>query len=566
MNGKRHIVRFVTGAAILAAGAAIDCAPATAQTLRPAISDDGPLPRLRPRTAPRVTPPAAPAEADTPLPANRARLGLPAGDALPVEETPAGVAEPEADPAPTGLLPTVRDGILEPEPESQQPADGVVDEPEDYRNPDGADPVSWDARLPEDADAFARPPAGPPAGHDPQAFTIEPTPLDDRRTSRLFRLEPWEPRGIRAGTFTIFPSVDLGAAWLSNLFKSKPARSDAALEVRPTLRAVSNWRVHALELRATGGFTFLDEFPKEDDRAYTLEARARLDVARRTTLAASALRDVAQETRGTLENRLRGGTRADVVTDEGRLTFDHRFNRLAIQLRGVVQSRTYEDAAQDGLVATSSNRDRNLNATEQAARFSWTFKPTFIGFVETATNQRRFEAAAADGIRRDSDGVRLRAGVGFGNTGQTLRGEASIGYGQQTPLDRRLSAIDGIIIDANMAWRASALTALLLRASADVVETSTPLSSGGLTQRYQAEVRHAFMRPLIGTASASYAMTAFQGIGITENQTDLGLGLEYYLGPEAILYGRYQHSIFRTNAPAPDWNADEVRIGMRLRR
>ncbi len=564
MNGQRHIARSIAGAAILAAGSALDCAPATAQTLRPAISDDGPLPRLRPRTAPRVAPPVAPVEAETPPPTNRARIGLPAGDALPVEETPTGVAEPEVDPAPTGLRPAVRDGILEPELEPQQPADGVIDEPEDYRNPDGADPVSWDSRQPEDADAFAR----PPAGNDPQAFTIEPTPLDDRRTSRLFRLEPWEPRGIRVGTFTIFPSVDLGAAWLSNLFKTKPARSDSALEVRPTLRAASNWRVHAFELRATGGFTFLDEFPKEDDRAYTLEARARLDVTRRTTLAASALRDVAQETRGTLENRLRGGTRADVVTDEGRLTFDHRFNRLAIQLRGVVQSRTYEDAAQDGLVAASSNRDRNLIGTEEAARFSWTFKPTLIGFVETATNQRRFEAPAADGIRRDSDGVRMRVGVGFGNTGQILRGEASIGYGLQTPLDRRLPAIDGIIIDANMAWRASALTTLLLRASADIVETSTPLSSGGLTQRYQAELRHAFMRPLIGTASASYATTAFQGIGITENQTDLGLGLEYYLGPEAILYGRYQHAIFRTNAPAPapEWDADEVRIGMRLRR
>mgnify|MGYP002084540537 CR=1 FL=1 len=160
--------------------------------------------------------------------------------------------------------------------------------------------------------------------------------------------------------------------------------------------------------------------------------------------------------------------------------------------------------------------------------------------------------------------MRFRAGVGFGNTGQMLRGEASIGYGRQTPLDSRLPPIDGIVIAANMAWRATALTALLLRASADVVETSTPLSSGGLTQRYQAELRHAFLRLLIGTASASYATTAFQGIGLTENQTDLGLGLEYYLGPEAILYGRYQHSIFRTNAAAAEWDADEVRIGADL--
>ena len=146
-----------------------------------------------------------------------------------------------------------------------------------------------------------------------------------------------------------------------------------------------------------------------------------------------------------------------------------------------------------------------------------------------------------------------------------LRGEVGIGYGQQTPLDRRLAAIDGVIIDANIGWRIDALTAVLLTASSDVVETTTPLSPGGLTQRYQAEVRHSFMRPLIGSASAGLSTTAYKGIGVTENMTEFGLGLEYYLGRDAILFGRYQHSMLRSNAPAADWDADEVRIGMRLR-
>jgi hypothetical protein len=211
------------------------------------------------------------------------------------------------------------------------------------------------------------------------------------------------------------------------------------------------------------------------------------------------------------------------------------------------------------------NRDRNLKSTEEAVRASWTFKPTLIAFAESAFNQRRFEAAAADGIKRDSDGARYRAGVGFGTSGNKLRGEASVGYGQQNPLDSRLPAIDGIIIDANVGWRVDALTAVLLRASSDVVETSTAQSAGGLTQRYQAEIRHAFMRPLIGSAFAGYATTAYKGIGVKENQTDLGLGVEYYLGREAILYGRYQHSMLRTNAPGGGWDADEVRVGMRLR-
>ena len=170
---------------------------------------------------------------------------------------------------------------------------------------------------------------------------------------------------------------------------------------------------------------------------------------------------------------MRGGARADVTTDEARLQVDHRFNRLSVQVRGVAQSRTYEDTTLTDGVALS-NRDRNLRNTEEALRLSWSFKPAFIGFMEAGINQRRFEAASlVDGIKRDSDGERYRVGLGFGNSGQTLRGEASLGYGRQTPLDQRLGQIDGVLVDANASWRFSALTALLVRASTDVVETSS---------------------------------------------------------------------------------------------
>jgi hypothetical protein len=533
---------------------------AEAQSLRPVLTDDaGPLQRQRPRTVPPIRPSQPPVDPE-PVPQSRLRPSQP--DAPSADEAPASASDQDAEAAPSGVRPAVRDGDPGPPLEPEPVTDGALEETEAYRNPDGQDPVQWDARDPADSDAFER----PPAGHDPQAFAIELSPLEDRRTVQLYRFEPWQPRGIRLGSFTVFPQADIGAAWVSNLFRTQAARPDQALELRPTLRAVSNWSAHALELRASAGLSFFDDHPREDDRAYALEARGRVDVTRRTQVSAGVLRDVVQESRGTLESRLRGGQRADVTTDEGRLQLDHRFNRLAVQMRGVVQARTFEETTQaDGL--RLSSRDRNLRATEEALRLSWTFKPTFIAFAETALNQRRFEAASpSDGIRRDSDGERYRMGIGFGTSGNILRGEASIGWGRQTPLDFRLGHIDGVIMDANLAWRASAMTAVLLRASTDVVETTSLQSAGGLTRRAQVEVRHAFMRPLIATASAGLSSTSYQGIVINENLTELALGLEYYAAPEAVIFGRYQHTTLRTNAPASGWDNDEVRVGLRLRR
>ena len=544
---------LTSGLAMLAA------APALGQNLRPGLSEDAaPLPRIRPRSQPPAKVQTQ-QESEAPPPVRFRPMAV---DEPPREDAAPSSTEDEPVVTPSGVRPAVRDGEPGVQLEPEAVTDGVVEEPEAYRNPDGEDPVLWDSRSPEDTEVFER----PPAGHDERAFGVELAPLEDRRPFYLYRFEPWDPRGIRVGSFTVYPQADIGAAYVSNLFRTKPARPDAALEFRPTIRALSNWTAHALELRATAGLSFFDDYPKEDDRAYALEARGRLDVTRRTQVAGSVRHEVIQEARGTLESRLRGTSRADVTTDEARLQLDHRFNRLGVQLRGVTLQRSYDDTfAADG--SQQSNRDRNLRATEEAIRLSWMFKPTFIAFAETGLNQRRFEAGAiVDGIKRDSDGERYRLGIGFGNTSQMLRGEVSIGYGRQTPLDMRLQSIDGMVVDANVAWRLSALTAVLLRGSSDVIETTTLSSSGGLTRRAQVEVRHAFLRPLIGTASAGLSSTTYQGIMINEKLTELALGLEYYLGPEAVIYGRVQHSELRTNATTGDWSSDEVRVGLRLRR
>jgi len=58
------------------------------------------------------------------------------------------------------------------------------------------------------------------------------------------------------------------------------------LDVRSSLRAVTDWYRHALEFRAAGGASFFAEHPSADDRAYALEASGRLDIAARTNLEA----------------------------------------------------------------------------------------------------------------------------------------------------------------------------------------------------------------------------------------------------------------------------------------
>lgn len=200
MRGQTTAIRLVLGAAVITvSAAAVVSSPVDAQNLRPALREDAaPLPNVKSRTPLPAPPAVPPAEAD---PSPPARMRSTTATDVSRDDAPPGDQDPDGAALPSGVRPALRDGEPEAQLEPESTSDGMMDEPEVYRNPDGQDLVQWDSRLPEDADAFRR----PPVGHDPQAFGVELTPADDRRPFYLYRFEPWEPRGIRLGSFTVFP-------------------------------------------------------------------------------------------------------------------------------------------------------------------------------------------------------------------------------------------------------------------------------------------------------------------------------------------------------------------------
>lgn len=491
-------------------------------------------------SAPDILNAAAPSQvAAAPLPAPQT--------AFPTRATGA----PEAPPA------VIRDGDLGPFPEPVAPRDGIVD----LRGPtgliDGEDPTTVDQRPPEEAALFDN----PPAGYDPRLFQIDDiAPRLDRRPRRLFENELYDPVGVAIGSFVFFPEIEIGATSYSNVFSSADAEADRAYDILPSARLVSNWSRHALELRGSADLSSYDEFKTEDDRGFLVEGRGRLDVTRRTNVQAVLSRQRAQESRSAIDAAA-AGERASVTTDTLAATGNHRFNRLSLQLRGVVTDTAY--AGDDA----NANADRDVTQKSGALRATWEFKPTLRVFGEVEGQERDFEvAAASDGIKRNSHGARYRGGLEFGSTGAYLRGEVALGYARQDYRDPRLIDVDGVILDANLAWRMNALTTILFTASSDISDTTTTGSSGVLERRVGLEARHAFRTHLIGSAGLGMAKRDYTGIDINETQYDIMLGLDYYLNRDAAILARYQHTAFLSDFIDGDYTADEFRIALRLRR
>jgi len=419
-----------------------------------------------------------------------------------------------------------------------------------------------DVRSGEDIAAFER----PRAGYDVEAFSIEPEPLADRRPGRLFRRDAYEPIGVRIGSFIVYPEVEVGIAGFSNVFHtSGNPRDDVALDLRPAVRAVSTWSTHAFELRASGTTSFHDEYHSENDKAGLLEARGRLDITRRTNIEALASWELSQEGRGSINEPSAAVERTDVETLRAAVAVNHRFNRLSVQLRGSIADVDYAPVR----LASGTlfrNDDRDMVQREAAVRVAWLLKPGFSVFGETSVNARDHSVLPSDGITRDSAGNRERVGVSFGNYDSILRGEASIGYGRQDFDAPSLPDVDGLLVDANVAWRMSALTSLLFTARSDVTEAIVAGTGGALSRSVGVELRHAFLRQLIASTGIRYTRQDYQGISLTERELVALLGIEYHLSRELMLYGRYQHIEFDSTDLSRNYNADEIRVGIRVAR
>lgn len=426
---------------------------------------------------------------------------------------------------------------------------------------DGEPNLDGDPRLKSDIAAFEN----PPAGYDAVAFQIDDIePILDRRPARLARFEPYDPIGIRKGSWIIFPEVEAILGGTSNVFRSPARESTSFFEARPTVRAVTNWRVHAIELKATGLLSSYSDFASENDRAYALEARGRYDFSKRTNIEALVSHALDQESREDRNAFGAAAKRPDILTTKAVIALNHRFNRLSVQLRGAVTESDYQPVEAIG-GGTLSNSQKDMLQRETAARATWEFKPTLLAFTEVSANDRSYKAAPSDGISRDSKGYRVISGISFGNADTRLRGSVGIGYGTQTPEDARLEATSGLLVEASVGLRMSALTSLLATAKTDFNDSTTVGQAGSLVRQFGLEARHAFQRNLIGTAGIKYSLADYRGVDLTERETTLSLGMEYFLNRQWSAFGRYDHIIFATTAASGDYNVDVAKVGVRWR-
>ncbi len=418
------------------------------------------------------------------------------------------------------------------------------------------------AVIERDRDALADPLARTADGALPDDLDTDPGEEDAREADA----NPYDPLGVRMGSFLLFPEVTLERLFSDNALRSTTdARSDSALLATPSLTLRSDWSRHALEGFAGGIFSSYEEFSALDDRQLDLAARGRLDVSRRTFVEAGVAFRHGEEDIDSDDAPTGAADRTEIRTSEATLEVSHRINRLTASLRGGVVEEDFDDVALlNGTIA--NNDDRDETERDVTARLAYEFRPGVAGFVEGAVNEREFDQPIDDsGIRRGSDGYQAMAGLAL-DFGGKWNGEIAAGFARQDPDDPRFEDISGVILNAALEWRPSALTTWRFDASSEVEETTATNSPGALVQRLELSVEHAFRRHLIAGVSVGYELEEFAQSGVEDTDYEIGLSAEYLVSRSLALVAAYDFTKSTSSAPNNDYVENEVRVGVRLSR
>ncbi|WP_051661139.1 outer membrane beta-barrel protein [Bosea sp. 117] len=395
------------------------------------------------------------------------------------------------------------------------------------------------------------------------SLNLPPLRTPRRRTNP--EVDPFEPVGVKVGSFVVTPYAELREGYDSNALRVRNGPGSAFTVIGGGFASRSDWSRHALDVQLRGGYTSYDNVTANNRPEAEALVRGRLDVNSQTRIDAIVRGTITTDAAGSVD-AVQGATEPPLIyTTSLDLGVTRRFNRLELGAAGLI---VREDHAAAALVGGGHENlaDRNVTGYGVRLRGGYEMMPGVKPFVQLLADHREYDIVPdASGYDRNSHGITATVGSEF-RLSDLLTGTASAGYTWRYYVDPALQDIDGLVADASLRWEATGLTTVILGARSGVEETSQAGASGNFVHQARVEVEHAFRRWLIGEASVAYRINDYVGSDLEERTLEFGAGLTYKLGRWAELTAQASHLRLDSSVPGSDYTANVVQVGLRLQR
>lgn len=411
----------------------------------------------------------------------------------------------------------------------------------------------------------------PPPGV-PSAFAAATDPIDipDSDAGAFLESDPlnpelrsgYEPLGIRAGSFIIYPAIETGLQYTDNALLSETGRrDDLVYNVAPELRVESDWSRHSARVSVSSSHDLYQDNTSEDSDEFSARGNVRVDITEATRLNLEGGYSFQQEERGSAEVPNDAEEEPNEMTWDAAAWISHRFNRLIATLRGDAEINEF-----GGVSVAGGGSDRDYYETGASLRLGYEVSPTLQPFIESGYSVRRHDLDVdSNGFRRDSDGYSVAAGVAV-DTGPILRGEISVGYEVREFDDRALEDIEDVTFNANLTWSPTALTTVRLAGGTDFNETSVSGSPGSVERTVGLSLAHSFAYNITGNLGLNYANTTYRGSDIEEDDFELSVGLDYLVNRNLVVRAGYAYSRFESTRADSDYDVNTIRVGVKVQK
>lgn len=376
--------------------------------------------------------------------------------------------------------------------------------------------------------------------------------------------DPFAPLGIRAGSFILFPAVDLTTGYTTNAAGTANGKGSGFFIVAPELVARSDWSRHAAELAMRGSYETFTDKSIADRTSAEVRATGRVDFADQWTMDLLGLYTFGQESLSDPNLPIATDKAPDVNTLTGEAALNGGAGPGVFTLAGRIDRTTYGKAVIGGV--TVDQADRNNTLFGGRLRLGYQITPTLTPFIEGELTNRLFdERVDADGVQRSSHGQALRVGLIYDYEPVT-RAEIAVGALRESFADPAFAPITAFAVDGSIAWSPTELVTVTGTVATAVNPATNPDSSGSVTYDGMIDVAYLYRRNVSFNAFAGIRNEDFEGTNQLDRTHRLGLGAAWRINRFMQLKAGYEHQWLDSTVAGRDYASDTVRLDLRVQR
>jgi hypothetical protein len=347
-----------------------------------------------------------------------------------------------------------------------------------------------------------------------------------RGQSVLARPRPdFDPTPISIASFNLYPSLDIGEEYNSNIFaQQKLSDADAITNIDPAVSVLSDWGRHAVGISATGDINYYAVDNHQNFNSATIQAEGRYDIAEKTWFAGTAGYQRATELRGNPSTPTSQAEPSQFNLYTATAEANRGVGLLKAKLDYAVSGYEYSSVALiNGGSASQSARDRVQNKLETELSYDYTenMKP----YVKGGYNWRNYSTSGL----RNSTGFNADIGTRM-DWGGITTAQAYVGYSQQN-YDNFTAGknVNGIDFGADVLWNVTALTSIEGKATHSIEEATAGAASSYFLNGGSIILSHELRRDIILESTLSYEGLDYNGISQHDDYYYVSGGARYFI-------------------------------------